>query len=72
LSSIDGCSLSITELSYSTGSGKQRRTTQHDEALWREIEAAVSRFRFMAMDDARNLRPLKALRDAYRALDVVE
>jgi DNA/RNA-binding domain of Phe-tRNA-synthetase-like protein len=41
---------------------------EHDEALWREIEAAAARFRGMAMDDARRLPPIKALRDAYRAL----
>jgi DNA/RNA-binding domain of Phe-tRNA-synthetase-like protein len=40
----------------------------HDEALWREIEAAAVRFRGMAMDEARKLPPLRALRDAYRAL----
>jgi DNA/RNA-binding domain of Phe-tRNA-synthetase-like protein len=44
------------------------RNSQHDEALWREIEATAARFRGMAMDDARKLLPLKALRDAYRAL----
>ena len=42
--------------------------SQHDEALWREIQAAATRFRGVAMDDARKLPPLKALRDAYRAL----
>ena len=44
------------------------RNSQHDEALWREIEATGARFRGIAMDDARKLLPLKALRDAYRAL----
>ena len=42
--------------------------SHHDEALWREFEATAARFRGMAMDDARKLPPLKALRDAYRAL----
>ncbi len=42
--------------------------SQHDEALWREIQAAATRFRGVAMDDARKLPPLNALRDAYRAL----
>jgi DNA/RNA-binding domain of Phe-tRNA-synthetase-like protein len=44
------------------------RVAEHDAALWREIEAAAARFRGMAMDDARKLPPIKALRDAYRAL----
>ncbi len=44
------------------------RNSQHDEALWREIETTAARFRGIAMDDARKLLPLKALRDAYRAL----
>jgi DNA/RNA-binding domain of Phe-tRNA-synthetase-like protein len=44
------------------------RVTERDEALWREIEAAVSRFRGMTMDEARRFPPIKALRDAYRAL----
>ncbi len=44
------------------------RNSQHDETLWREIEATAALFRGMAMDDARKLSPLRALRDAYRAL----
>ena len=44
------------------------RNSQHDEALWREIEAAASRFRGVNMDEARKSPPIKALRDAYRAL----
>ena len=44
------------------------QVTEHDEALWQEIEAATARFRGMAMDEARKLPPIKALRDAYRAL----
>ena len=44
------------------------RNAEHDEALWREIEVAAARFRGMTMDDARKFPPLKALRDAYRAL----
>lgn len=44
------------------------RNSPHDEALWQEIEAAAARFRGMVMDDARKFPPIKALRDAYRAL----
>ncbi len=44
------------------------QVTEHDEALWQEIEAATVRFRGMAMDEARKLPPIKALRNAYRAL----
>jgi DNA/RNA-binding domain of Phe-tRNA-synthetase-like protein len=44
------------------------QVTQHDEALWREIEVAVARFRGMTMDQARKFAPIKALRDVYRAL----
>jgi len=44
------------------------RNSQHDEVLWKEIEATAACFRGMAMDDARKMPPLKALRDAYRAL----
>jgi DNA/RNA-binding domain of Phe-tRNA-synthetase-like protein len=44
------------------------RNSQHDEALWREIEAAAARFRGMVMDEARKFPPIKALRDAYRLL----
>lgn len=42
--------------------------TQHDEALWQEIEAVASRFQGMTMEEARKFPPIKALRDAYRAL----
>ncbi len=42
--------------------------SQHDETLWREIDATAARFQGLAMDDARKLPPLKALRDTYRAL----
>ena len=35
---------------------------------WQEIEAAAARFRGMTMEEARKLPPIKALRDAYRAL----
>lgn len=44
------------------------QVTEHDEGLWREIEAATARFRGMTMDEARKFPPIKALRDAYRAL----
>lgn len=40
----------------------------HDEALWREIEAVAARYVALTMDQARALAPVKALRDAYRAL----
>jgi DNA/RNA-binding domain of Phe-tRNA-synthetase-like protein len=42
--------------------------TEQDEGLKREIEAANTRFRGMTMDEARKFPPIKALRDAYRAL----
>jgi len=41
---------------------------EHDADLWQEIETAASRFREMTMTDARKFPPIKALRDAYRAL----
>jgi DNA/RNA-binding domain of Phe-tRNA-synthetase-like protein len=44
------------------------RNSQHDEALWQEIEAVAVRFRGVALDEARKSPPIKALRDAYRAL----
>ena len=44
------------------------RNSQHDEALWREIEATANCFKNMTMDDARKFPPIKALQDAYRAL----
>lgn len=44
------------------------RNSQHDETLWREIGATADCFKNVRMDDARKLPPLKALRDAYRAL----
>ncbi len=44
------------------------RNSRHDEALWREIEAAAGRFRGMTMDEARKFPPIKALCDAYRRL----
>lgn len=46
------------------------RVTAHDEALWREIERATARFAAMTMDQARALAPVRALRDAYRALGI--
>ena len=42
--------------------------TQHDEALWREIEATANCFKNMTMEAARRMPPIKALRDAYRTL----
>jgi DNA/RNA-binding domain of Phe-tRNA-synthetase-like protein len=42
--------------------------TEHDDGLWGDIETATIRFRGMTMDDARKFPPIKALRDAYRAL----
>ena len=44
------------------------RNSQHDEALWQEIEAVAARFRGVSMDETRKSPPIKALRDAYRAL----
>ncbi len=42
--------------------------SQHDEALWREIEATVNCFKNVTMETARRMPPIKALRDAYRTL----
>ena len=42
--------------------------SQHDEALWHEIEALAAKFRGVNMDEARKSPPIKALRDAYRTL----
>lgn len=39
-----------------------------DAGLWREIETAAARFQGMTMEEARSLPPIKAMRDAYRAL----
>jgi DNA/RNA-binding domain of Phe-tRNA-synthetase-like protein len=44
------------------------RVTAHDETLWREMETVAARFVTMTMDEARALAPVRALRDAYRAL----
>jgi DNA/RNA-binding domain of Phe-tRNA-synthetase-like protein len=44
------------------------QNTQHDEGLWQELNAAANRFQGMTMDEARKFPPIKALRDAYRAL----
>ena len=44
------------------------RISQHDEALWREIEATSNCFKSVTMETARRMSPIKALRDAYRAL----
>ena len=44
------------------------QVAEHDDGLWREIEAAADRFRGMTMEQARKFPPIKALRDAYRAL----
>jgi len=44
------------------------RNSEHEDPLWREIDSAAVRFRGVAMDEARKLPPIKALRDAYRAL----
>ena len=44
------------------------QVTEYDDGLWREIEAVTARFRGMTMDEARRFPPIKALRDAYRAL----
>jgi DNA/RNA-binding domain of Phe-tRNA-synthetase-like protein len=44
------------------------RNSEHDEALWRQINATVNLFRGMAMDNARKFPAIKALRDAYKTL----
>lgn len=41
---------------------------EHNPGLWNEIETAASRFRGMTMTEARKFPPIKALRDAYKAL----
>ena len=46
----------------------QVRNTEHNEALWQEIESAAGRFRRMTMEEARKFPAIKALRDAYRLL----
>ncbi len=43
-------------------------TTQHDAALWATIERVVDRFHGMTIDAVRQFPPIKALREAYRAL----
>jgi len=43
------------------------KVAEHDDRLWREIEAATARFRGMTTDEARKFPPIKALREAYRA-----
>lgn len=44
------------------------RVTEHDAALWCQLEPLVARFRGLTMDAARREPGIKALRDAYRAL----
>jgi len=44
------------------------RNSQHDDTLWAEIKAAAARLQGMTMENARKFPPIKALRDAYRAL----
>jgi len=44
------------------------RNSEHNDALWQVIEATAALFRGMRMDEARKFPPIKALRDAYRAL----
>ena len=44
------------------------RNSQHDEALWREIDKTVNVFRGMTIENARKSPPIKALRNAYRTL----
>jgi DNA/RNA-binding domain of Phe-tRNA-synthetase-like protein len=40
----------------------------HNPALWEAIEALAARWQPLSMEDVRRLAPVKALRDAYRAL----
>jgi DNA/RNA-binding domain of Phe-tRNA-synthetase-like protein len=42
--------------------------SQHDEALWNEIDAVATVFKKTRMEVARRMPPIKALREAYRAL----
>ena len=44
------------------------RKSQHDEGLWREIEATANCFKNVTMQTERRMSLIKALRDAYRAL----
>jgi DNA/RNA-binding domain of Phe-tRNA-synthetase-like protein len=44
------------------------QVAEHDPGLWREVELAAGRFRGMAMVEARKLRGIKSLRDAYKRL----
>ena len=44
------------------------RNSEHNEALWREIDRTVNLFKGMTMDAARRFPAIKALRDAYKTL----
>ncbi len=44
------------------------KVSEHNEALWREIEAAAAPYRGMTMGEVSEFPPIRALRDAYRAL----
>ena len=44
------------------------RNTEHNDALWQEIETATKRFRGMTMEQVRRFPRIKSLRDAYRSL----
>jgi DNA/RNA-binding domain of Phe-tRNA-synthetase-like protein len=44
------------------------RNAEHNDALWKEIDAAAQRFCGMTMETARKFPAIKALRDAYRSL----
>ena len=44
------------------------RNTEHNDALWHEIETATRRFRGLTMEQVRHFPRIKIMRDAYRYL----
>jgi DNA/RNA-binding domain of Phe-tRNA-synthetase-like protein len=44
------------------------KNSEHDDQLWQEIEVAVQRYAGLTMEEGRKRPPIRALRDAYRAL----
>jgi DNA/RNA-binding domain of Phe-tRNA-synthetase-like protein len=46
----------------------QVRNSEHNEALWREIDTAAKKFEGMTMDEVRQYPRIKSLREAYRRL----
>lgn len=44
------------------------RVTEHDPALWQEIERVAGRYAGLTMDQVRQFPPVRAMREAYRLL----